>query len=99
MSQMLEAGFSEKLSLLKPSMVEFEMEESEDPLENLLNEFSEFESLDELELPTIVTPPTVKACQREDQMLHTLEGQLNGLREGLERLRFYLSDVDDSIRR
>ncbi|MBY0515498.1 MAG: hypothetical protein K2P81_01220 [Bacteriovoracaceae bacterium] len=99
MSQMLETGISEKLSLLKPSMVEFEVEESEDPLENLLNEFSEFDSLEELELVGVVTPPTVKAHQREDQMMHTLEGQLNGLREGLERLRFYLSDVDDSIRR
>jgi hypothetical protein len=99
MSQMLDTRFSEKLSLLKPSMMNFEVEGSEDPLENLLNEFSEFSSVDEMKMTTIVTPPTVQAGQREDQMLHTLEGQLNGLREGLERLRYYLSDVDDSIRR
>ena len=76
-----------------------ELSAGDDPLADLLNEFQEYE-LPETDLTAlIVAPPKVALSASDDQMWLTLGGQLGSLREGLQRLHFYLSDVDDSVRR
>lgn len=77
---------------------EVEVEKIDDPLANLLNEFSDYELPEEV-APVIQTPPQVQLSTRDDQVLLTLQGQLGFLRESLTRMHFYLTDVDDSIRR
>jgi hypothetical protein len=77
---------------------EVEVEKTDDPLANLLNEFTEYELPEEI-IPEIQTPTQVQLSTRDDRILMTLQGQLGFLRESLTRMHFYLTDVDDSIRR
>jgi len=55
--------------------------------------------LPQLEARAVVTPPVVAANMKDEQMWMALDGQLGSLREELQRLHYYLADVDDSIRR
>ncbi len=71
---------------------------SDDPLADLMDEFKSFEGSEEAER-LLATPPMVQMAQREDLAWVTLERQLDGLRDGLRRLSFYLTDVDDNLRR
>ncbi|MFP5492391.1 MAG: hypothetical protein ACLGG0_12875 [Bacteriovoracia bacterium] len=99
MSRMLEIESREKLTLVPASFMEIP-KRGDDPLADLLNEFNDYDYLEsEVAEPTIITPPTVALAQREDQMMVTLDNQLSALREGLQRMRFYLSDVDNSLQR
>jgi hypothetical protein len=71
---------------------------SDDPLRDLMDEFKPYEGAAETE-SLIATPAMVHMGQREDQAWVTLERQLDGLRNGLRRLNYYLTDVDDNLRR
>jgi hypothetical protein len=96
-----ETGMQERLTLvtLSPSVSRSEViEAGDDPLNDLLTEFQEYE-LPETTAPVIVTPPLVAASMKDEQMWLALDGQMSSLREGLQRLHFYLTDVDDSVRR
>lgn len=77
------------LSLFKE--VEFEV----DPLETLIQE-GELEA----EISEAVPAPRrllVTESQFPDQSVYTLEKQLSALRESLDRIQFYLGDVDELI--
>lgn len=95
----LEINTREKLTLVMPVVPLMEEEGiSEDPLMDLMTEFSAYES----EGPTeevMLTPPMVHEGLREGEAWVALGRQLDGLRDGLQRLHFYLSDVDDNLRR
>ena len=72
---------------------------SEDPLEALLSEMNGLDD-DELEEAVFVCTkliPTAHMGQSVDQIAMTLEAQLDGLRDGLDRLRYYLGDVQDTV--
>jgi len=72
----------------------------DDPLENLLNEFSSYDDSDfESAEAILVRGPKVALDQSDEEMIHTLDGQLGALRDGISRLRFYLSDVDTTLPR
>lgn len=90
----------EKLMLVLP-MEDMEQESnfSDDPLMDLMNEFSAFESDDVSEPILVVAPPVVHNGLKDDQAWLALGKQLDGLRDGLQRLHYYLSDVDDNLRR
>jgi hypothetical protein len=99
MSRLQEIESREKLMLVPASFREVP-KRGDDPLADLLNEFNDYDCLDTEEPAAIViTPPKVAPGQREDQMMVTLDNQLSALREGLQRMRFYLSDVDNSLQR
>jgi hypothetical protein len=99
MSRLQEFGTIEKLTLVRPMVMPEESTAGDDPLADLLNEFQEYE-LPETDLTAlIVAPPKVALTQKDDQMWLTLGDQLGSLRDGIQRLHFYLSDVDDSVRR
>lgn len=99
MSRLLEIESREKLTLVPASFMEVP-KRGDDPLADLLNEFNDYDYLETQEGQTVmVTPPKVALGQREDQMMVTLDNQLSALREGLQRMRFYLSDVDNSLQR
>lgn len=99
MSRLLEIESREKLTLVPASFMEIP-KRGDDPLADLLNEFNDYDYLDtEAPEAVIITPPKVALGQREDQMMVTLDNQLSALREGLQRMRFYLSDVDNSLQR
>jgi hypothetical protein len=71
----------------------------DDPLEALLGEMDGLED-DELETVTFVSTkaiPMAHMGQSVDQIALTLEAQLDGLRDGLDRLRYYLGDVQDTV--
>ncbi len=74
---------------------------SDDPLHDLMTEFSAFEAAAEAEATQLelARPAVVTADMREDFAWVALERQLMGLKDGLNRLHFYLSDVDDNLRR
>ncbi len=100
MSRMFEAGPFEKLTLVSPLATAYELQEGDDPVHDLLNEFQDYEFSETIDpLSLIAAPPKVSLEQREEQMWLTLDQQLGSLREGLQRLHYYLSDVDDSVRR
>ena len=99
MSRLLESGQNEKLKLIKPAALPPELSKGDDPIADLLNEFQDYELDDVDPITLVVAPPTVALNQRDDQMWMTLGNQLGSLREGLQRLNFYLSDVDESVRR
>lgn len=89
----------ERLSLVPAPEVFFgNAAVSDDPLMDLMDEFKAFEGADGVE-SMMVSPPRVHMAQREDQAWVTLERQLDGLRDGLRRLNYYLTDVDDNLRR
>lgn len=68
-----------------------------DPLQNLLNEM-EFEAQTAPEVPVVApTRRLVTARQFPDQSMHILDVQLNELTDKLDRLKFYLSDLEDLI--
>ncbi len=99
MSRLQEFGTIEKLTLVRPMVMPEESIAGDDPLADLLNEFQEYE-LPEADLTAlVVAPPKVAMTSSDDQMWLTLNGQLGSLRDGIQRLHFYLSDVDDSVRR
>jgi hypothetical protein len=78
------------LSLFKE--VEFEV----DPLETLIQE-GEIEDEASVAEFSAEKRLLVSESQFPDQSVYTLEKQLSSLRESLDRIQFYLSDVDDLI--
>lgn len=87
--------------LVMPLAQDFSQEEqlSDDPMMDLMNEFSAFETEEGSAPVVIVAPPVVHSGLKEDQAWVALGRQLDGLRDGLQRLHYYLSDVDDNLRR
>lgn len=73
-------------------------QKGDDPLADLLSEFDDYDLPEEVELPLPRPAPAVLK-QREDQMMFTLNNQLGALRESLTRTKFYLSDVENSLKR
>ena len=77
----------EKLMLVLPlEEMEQESNVSDDPLMDLMNEFSAFESDDVSEPILVVAPPVVHSGLKDDQAWLALGKQLDGLRDGLQRL-------------
>lgn len=100
MSRLAENG-REKLMLVMPipELMQQEEQLSDDPLMDLMNEFSAFDSEESSSPIVVVAPPVVHTGLKEDQAWVALGRQLDGLRDGLQRLHYYLSDVDDNLRR
>lgn len=99
MSRLVE-NTREKLMLVLPTEeLSQENQLSDDPLLDLMNEFSSFESSDSASPIVVVAPPVVHSGLKDDQAWQALGRQLDGLRDGLQRLHYYLSDVDDNLRR
>jgi len=103
MSGLLENVTREKLMLVLPQEQQADSEDivSDDPLMDLMNEFSAYEvaELEANKKAIITAPEKVTVGLREDVAWVTLGHQLEGLRDGLQRLHYYLSDVDDNLRR
>ena len=94
-----EQNTRERLSLVMPVVPLMEEETtSDDPLMDLMNEFSAYETAESQE-GVLVTPPLVHTQHKDGEAWVALGRQLDGLRDGLQRLHFYLSDVDDNLRR
>lgn len=68
-----------------------------DPLETLLNEA--------MIEDTVVTPSEIRVRkvvsenQFPDQSMYTLEEQLSNLRKSLNRIKYYIGDIDDLLPR
>jgi hypothetical protein len=75
------------------------LREAQDPLESLLAEAQlpdeKPEQEREVQLP--LRPATLQLQQSEEQMALALQVQLDGLRDELARLRFYLKDVGEAV--
>lgn len=75
----------------------------DDPLEALLQEANIPDELDEenLESDVSVTTPGLDSLallnMSEDELSLHLENRIAGLREGISRLKFYLTDVNEAI--
>lgn len=101
MSQLAE-NTREKLTLVMLPVEEVlrRPEVSEDPLHDLMTEFSAFEAVRaEEEFDSWRAPSRIGLDQREDFAWVTLEKQLAGLADVFQRIHYYLTDVDDSLRR
>lgn len=85
--------------VVPPQDFQEEQNLSDDPLMDLMNEFAHFDESETVSTAIVVAPPTVHQAQKEDQAWVTLGRQLDGLRDGLQRLHYYLADVDDNLRR
>lgn len=69
-----------------------------DPMEELLSEAQLNSTLEDetLELGPVARKQ-VSEDQHPDQSMFILQDQLSGLKENLQRLKFYLGDLDDLI--
>lgn len=68
-----------------------------DPMEELLNEAYLPDEDEEIELLTPRRFDIVTETQFPDQSMYVLDKQLQTLKESLNRIRFYLGDVDSLI--
>ena len=73
---------------------------SDDPLMDLMTEFSGYELVAGSSPLSISTQGLlVKEEMSDEQIFLTLKNQLRGVSESVNRLRFFLTEIDDSIRR
>jgi hypothetical protein len=68
-----------------------------DPLETLIAEGEMEWSFEELNQYSPKKRHLVQASQFPDQSIYVLEQQISSLKDSLERLKFYLSDLDDLL--
>lgn len=101
---MLQTTLQEKALKLVPVEAIFDINQeaevlSDDPLMDLMNEFSG------LEIKTADTEYMmsqkiqVTSEMSDEQMWLTLNNQLRGMTESVNRLRYFLTEIDDSVRR
>lgn len=79
-----------------------EMQVMMDPIQDLINEakLEDFDLEIEIEQPLSAGPrKVVDANQFPDQSMFTLEEQLEKLRSNLNRIKFYLGDLEDLLPR
>ena len=79
-----------------------EMSTMMDPIQELINEanIEDFDLEIEIETPVSAGPrKVVDPSQFPDQSMFTLEEQLDKLRSNLNRIKFYLGDLEDLIPR
>ncbi len=71
---------------------------SSDPIQELLDE-ANLASDEEIEVApaTLVKKSSVTLSQFPDQSMYILDGQLNELKDRLNRIKFYLGDLDALI--
>lgn len=70
-----------------------------DPLSDLIKE-SQIEDMDEVIMAAPAKPrKVVSESQFPDQSIYVLEEQLSNLRTSLNRIKFYLGDLDDLLPR
>ena len=68
-----------------------------DPLETLLAEGSVEGNFRELNKSSVKKRFLVQETQFPDQSMYVLDQQISSLKDSLERLKFYLSDLDDLL--
>ena len=68
-----------------------------DPLEGLLAEGKTEWSMQEQKPHAVNKRLLVQTNQFPDQSMYVLDQQISSLRDSLERLKFYLSDLDDLL--
>lgn len=86
------------MNAFRPQLSESDL--SDDPLEVLLREanISDEEALEEaIEDKSYGLNTLAILNMNEDELSLHLEGQIAGLREGISRLKFYLTDVHEAI--
>lgn len=92
--EQVEAGTVNVVSLFNRTNAEIVMN---DPLENLLEEAGIEDTL--LEAKEVHVRKMVNENQFPDQSMFVLEEQLNNLKSSLNRMRFYLGDIEEILPR
>jgi hypothetical protein len=92
------AGKSENLNVTVNVLPLFSsVEIHADPLETLIAEGEMEWSYEELNQYSVKKRHLVQASQFPDQSMYVLDQQILSLKDSLERLKFYLSDLDDLL--
>jgi hypothetical protein len=92
------AGLNENLSENVNVLPLFaDVEINVDPLQTLLNEGDLEWAFEEVNEYSVKNRHIVQASQFPDQSMYVLDQQISSLKDSLERLKFYLSDLDDLL--